>query len=96
MINFEANSIYIKMIGNLLKKLFGDKNAKDQKHYEPFSIAANEFQLSLKSISDDELRGKTFAFQQLIFKFYLNLSLSYASNYFNYRFRFSIYAIDCT
>ena len=54
------------MIGNLLKKLFGDKNAKDQKLYEPFSIAANEFQLSLKSISDDELRGKTVAFQQLI------------------------------
>ena len=54
------------MIGNLLKKLFGDKNAKDQKLYEPFSIAANEFQLSLKSISDDELRGKTVAFQKLI------------------------------
>jgi preprotein translocase subunit SecA len=66
MINFEPIKIRITMIGNLLKKIFGDKNAKDQKLYEPFSIAANEFQLSLKSISDDELRGKTFAFQQLI------------------------------
>jgi preprotein translocase subunit SecA len=66
MINFGAIKIRITMIGNLLKKIFGDKNAKDQKLYEPFSIAANEFQLSLKSISDDELRGKTFAFQQLI------------------------------
>ena len=54
------------MIGNLLKKLFGDKNAKDQKLYEPFSIASNEFQLTLKSLSDNELREKTFSFQLLI------------------------------
>ena len=54
------------MIGNLLKKLFGDKNDKDRKLYEPFSIAANEFQHTLTSLSDDELRNKTFAFQQLI------------------------------
>ena len=54
------------MIGNLLKKLFGDKNDKDRKLYEPFSIAANEFQQTLTSLSDDELRNKTFAFQQLI------------------------------
>ena len=54
------------MIGNLLKKLFGDKNDKDRKLYEPFSIAANEFQKTLASLSDDELRNKTFAFQQLI------------------------------
>ena len=54
------------MIGNLLKKLFGDKNDKDRKLYEPFSIAANEFQHTLTSLTDDELRNKTFAFQQLI------------------------------
>jgi preprotein translocase subunit SecA len=54
------------MIGNLLKKLFGDKNDKDRKLYEPFSIAANEFQQTLTSLSDDELRNKTFGFQQLI------------------------------
>ena len=54
------------MIGNFLKKLFGDKNANDQKIYEPYSQAANEFQKTLKELSDDQLREKTFHFQRLI------------------------------
>ena len=50
----------------ILKNLFGDKSSKDRKSYQPSIDAANEYQESIKSISDDELRGKTEEFRKLI------------------------------
>ena len=54
------------MISNILKKLFGDKSAKDQKQYQPAIDASNKFSAEFLSISDDELRGKTAKFKKLI------------------------------
>jgi len=54
------------MIQGLLKKIFGDKSAKDRKYYQPIIDQALEFGRLLISLSDDELRAKTIAFQNLI------------------------------
>ena len=56
------------MISNILKKLFGDKSAKDQKQYQPAIDASNKFSAEFLSISDDELRGKTAKFNFLFKK----------------------------
>ena len=54
------------MISGLLKKLFGDKTATDRKEYQPIIDQANQFSIALQSVSDDELRGKTAYFQNII------------------------------
>ncbi|HLU86135.1 MAG TPA: preprotein translocase subunit SecA [Taishania sp.] len=54
------------MISGLLKKLIGDKSTKDRKEYQPYIDKARAFQEQFKSISDDELRAKTVAFQNLV------------------------------
>ena len=54
------------MIAGILKKLFGDKSAKDRKEYQPIIDKANEFFNSFRTISDDELRAKTASFQALV------------------------------
>ncbi len=54
------------MIQGLLKKLFGDKSAKDQKSYQPLIDKANHFTSILISLSDNELREKTLYFQNII------------------------------
>ena len=54
------------MIGDLLKKIFGDKNAKDKKFYWPYVEEALAFHVQIKSLSDDELRQKTIKFKELI------------------------------
>jgi hypothetical protein len=54
---------FIQMISGLLKKIFGDKTAKERKEYQPIIDKANEFFNSFKSISDDELRARTVFFQ---------------------------------
>ncbi len=54
------------MIQGLLKKLFGDKSAKDQKSYQPLIDKAHHFTSILHSLSDDELREKTLYFQNII------------------------------
>ncbi len=51
---------------NILKNLFGDKSSKDRKEYQPSIDAANQAQGVLRDLSDDELRGKTYQFKQLI------------------------------
>ena len=56
------------MIQNILKQIFGDKSTKDRKAYQPIIDKSNEIQLTLASISDDELRGKTFYFREKIAK----------------------------
>ena len=54
------------MVLNILKKFFGDKSAKDRREYQPSIDQTNEFQNNLKNLSDDELRGKTAVFQEII------------------------------
>ncbi|MFM7661483.1 MAG: preprotein translocase subunit SecA [Bacteroidota bacterium] len=44
------------MLGDLLKRLLGDKNSKDKKEYQPFVDRSNQEYEKIKSISDDELR----------------------------------------
>jgi preprotein translocase subunit SecA len=54
------------MISELLKKIFGDKTAKDRKEYQPIIDQATVFFESFKLLSDDELRQKTAEFQQAV------------------------------
>ena len=51
---------------NIFKKLFGDKHAKDINKLQPRVANINENFAQLQSLSIDELRGKTAAFQQKI------------------------------
>ncbi len=61
------------MIGDLLKKIFGDKNTKDKKFYWPYVEEALAFNAQIKNLSDDELREKTRQFKDLIQKEKLSL-----------------------
>jgi len=54
------------MIAGLLKQLFGDKTAKDRKHYQPIIDKTNAFSQEIGSLSDDQLRDKTFSFRKSI------------------------------
>ena len=54
------------MIGDILKKLFGDKSAKDRKQYQPVIDQTNQFLDQFKQLSDDELRAKTSEFRTTI------------------------------
>ncbi len=47
------------MLNNLLKKIFGDKSAKDQKELLPYVDKINSEYTKLQSISSDELRAMT-------------------------------------
>ena len=61
------------MASNLLKKLFGDKSAKDRKAYQPSIDQANAAFAQLQGLSDDELRAKTAAFKEVISQATANL-----------------------
>lgn len=67
-IKFEATYKTNKtlMISGLLKKLFGDKSAKELKEYQPIIDKSNAFFDQIQSLSDDELRGKTAYFQGVV------------------------------
>ena len=54
------------MIQGILKKLFGDKSLNDRKKYQPYIDKSNEFYASFKSLTDDQLREKTYYFQKLV------------------------------
>jgi preprotein translocase subunit SecA len=54
------------MIGNILKKLLGDKSATDRKDYQPIIDKVNSIYATLNAISDDELRAKTAGFRAKI------------------------------
>lgn len=56
------------MIQGILKKIFGDKSSNDRKTYQPIIDQTLVFQKSFQNISDNELREKTFYFQDLIRK----------------------------
>lgn len=54
------------MISNILKTILGDKSSKDRKVYQPVIDKANAAFESFKSLSDDQLRAKTFEFKKVI------------------------------
>ena len=54
------------MLGDLLKRLLGDKNSKDRKEYQPFVDKTNQEYDKIKSVSDDELRAKTFELKKYV------------------------------
>ena len=54
------------MIGNLLKKIIGDKNTKDQSTYQPFVESVNAVYPEIQSLTDNELRSQTNIFIQKI------------------------------
>lgn len=50
----------------LLKKIFGDKNSKDVKELQPIVAEIIEEYEKIKSLSDEELKGKTAEFKEKI------------------------------
>lgn len=54
------------MIGGILKKILGDKSNKDRKDYQPIIDKVNQIYVTLSSISDDELRARTFEFRNKV------------------------------
>ena len=61
------------MFDGLFKKLFGDNSQKDLNGVLPVVGFTNEAFHKLKNISDDELRGKTQEFREIINNSYLDL-----------------------
>ena len=51
---------------NLLKKVFGTKYDKDVKEYDPIVLEINGYFEQYKSLSNDDLRNKTFEFRERI------------------------------
>ena len=54
------------MIGDILKKIFGDKSSKDKKLYWPYVEQATMALESIKSLSDNDLRLKTNEFKKIV------------------------------
>src|SRR5438067_2220321 len=52
------------MVGWILKKILGSKNQRELKRLTPTVHRINELDEQLKSLSDDELRGKTAAWKE--------------------------------
>ncbi|MBI2257613.1 MAG: preprotein translocase subunit SecA [Flavobacteriia bacterium] len=51
------------MITSILKTIFGDKSAQDTKKYQPIIDQTKKYSEKLQSLTDDELRNKTFEFK---------------------------------
>jgi preprotein translocase subunit SecA len=51
---------------NILKKVFGDKHAKDVKILSPIVAEINAEYEKIKSLSDEELKAKTTEFKERI------------------------------
>ncbi|HEY9713038.1 MAG TPA: DEAD/DEAH box helicase, partial [Chroococcales cyanobacterium] len=49
-----------------LRGLFGDTNDKKLKNLQPYVDAANRFEPEIEKLTDDELKGKTAQFRQMI------------------------------
>jgi preprotein translocase subunit SecA len=54
------------MIGEILKKIFGDKSSKDKNLYWPYVEQTTSALEAIKSLTDNELRKKTSSFKELI------------------------------
>ena len=56
------------MVAWILKKILGSKNQRELKRLMPTVLRINEFDEQLKSLSDEELRGKTASWKEEISK----------------------------
>ncbi len=56
----------LNFIGKSVKKVFGTKYDRDERKYLPIVYEINEIYETLRGISNDELRNKTFAFKDRI------------------------------
>jgi len=54
------------MLSDLLKKILGDKSAKDRKAYQPYIDQANAFIAEMQGLDDNALRERTAKFQAKI------------------------------
>ena len=52
----------------MLKRLLGDPNARNLKKFQPFVAEVNLIEEDIKDFSDDQLRGKTAEFRQMLDK----------------------------
>jgi len=52
------------MIGNLFRKIFGSKNSRELKRMGKLVARINEFEASLESLTDDQLKAKTAEFRE--------------------------------
>src|SRR5689334_14124763 len=52
------------MVGWILRKIIGSKNQREVKRMAPMVRRINEFEANFQSLSDDELRAKTAAWQE--------------------------------
>ncbi len=56
----------LEVVNNLLKKFFGSKSDRDLKELGPYVAIINSAYSTLTSLSNDELRAKTFEFREKI------------------------------
>lgn len=63
---------------NLIKKIFGTKYDRDVKEYSPVVEKINAFFQEYKSLSNDELRNKTFDFRNRISEYLSNIDADIA------------------
>src|SRR5437867_4350082 len=56
------------MVGWILKKILGSRNQRELKRLSPIVRRINEMDEQFKSLSDDELRGKTAAWKEELSK----------------------------
>ena len=56
------------MLGTVIKKIVGTKNDREVKRYKKIVTQINQFEESLKKLSDDDLSGKTSEFRERLEK----------------------------
>src|SRR4051812_31747988 len=63
---FWASHFYSTMLKGLLKGILGDKSATDRKKYQPVVEQVAKIYPEVQQDTDDQLRGRTLKFQNLI------------------------------
>jgi len=56
------------MLGTLLAKVFGTQNERDLKRLTPIVATVNEFESSIRPLTDEQLRAKTVEFRERLAK----------------------------
>ncbi len=54
------------MIGEIFKKFIGDKQSQDKKKYQPYVDKIKAVENEIRSLTDEQLRGKTAEFKQAV------------------------------
>ncbi|MBW2707183.1 MAG: preprotein translocase subunit SecA, partial [Deltaproteobacteria bacterium] len=54
------------MVLNFLTKVFGSKNERELKHFEPIVEQINALEPEIQALSDEQLKARTAAFKQRI------------------------------